>query len=62
VGNVRVETARHRLEQTTDTIDAIARTSGFGTSETMRRTFVRHLRVTPDQYRRHFALQPDPNQ
>ena len=58
VDNVRVETARHRLEQTTDTIDAIARTSGFGTSETMRRTFVRQLRVTPDQYRRHFALHP----
>ena len=48
------ERARVLLEEADQTLDQIARDTGFGSSERMRRTFARHLRVVPDQYRRHF--------
>lgn len=51
---VRVEAARRALETTGDTVDAIARRCGFGTAETLRRTFARRLGVSPDQYRGRF--------
>ena len=54
VAVIRVEAARRALETTADTIETIARRNGFGTGETMRRTFARRLGVTPDQYRRRF--------
>ena len=54
VAAVRVEAARRELETTHATVDSIARQVGFGTSETMRRTFVRRLGVAPDDYRRRF--------
>lgn len=55
VASVRLEAARRALETTTDTVDAIADRCGFGTGETMRRTFARRLGASPDQYRRRFA-------
>ena len=56
---VRVEArAPARSSRPTDTVDAIARRCGFGTAETMRRTFVRHLGVSPDDYRQRFRHQP----
>jgi transcriptional regulator GlxA family with amidase domain len=55
VERVRTEAARHMLEDTSDTVAVIARRSGFGTAETMRRAFVRRLGVAPDQYRRRFG-------
>jgi transcriptional regulator GlxA family with amidase domain len=54
VAAVRVEAARRALESTTDTVDAIAGRCGFGTAETMRRTFARRIGVSPDQYRQRF--------
>jgi transcriptional regulator GlxA family with amidase domain len=54
VEQTRVETARRLLEDTDDGVNAIARRSGFGTAETMRRTFLRHLRTSPNDYRRRF--------
>jgi transcriptional regulator GlxA family with amidase domain len=54
VERVRVETARRRLEESTDGVDAIAASCGFGTPETMRRAFLRHLRVAPSDYRVRF--------
>ncbi|MBF8193149.1 DJ-1/PfpI family protein [Nonomuraea sp. K274] len=51
----RIEGARRLLETTGTTVESIARTCGFGTAETMHRSFRRVLRVTPGQYRRHFA-------
>jgi len=54
VERVRVEAARRRLEESTDGVDAIAASCGFGTAETMRRTFLRHLRVAPSDYRTRF--------
>jgi len=54
VEQVRVETARRLLEETDDGVDAIADACGFGTAETMRRTFLRTLRTNPAEYRRRF--------
>jgi len=54
VERVRVETARRLLEDTADGVEAIARASGFGTAETMRRAFLRALRTSPTEYRRRF--------
>jgi transcriptional regulator GlxA family with amidase domain len=55
VERIRTEAARRQLEQTDDTVVAIAARCGFGTAETMRRNFVRHVGVAPDHYRRTFA-------
>jgi transcriptional regulator GlxA family with amidase domain len=56
VEGVRTEAARRELETTDDTLDVIALRCGFGTAETLRRTFKRRLDVTPDSYRRRFRL------
>ena len=54
VERVRVETARRLLEDTDDGVEAIAAACGFGTAETMRRTFLRLVRTSPTEYRRRF--------
>ena len=54
VDQARLETARRLLEDTADGIDQIARASGYGTTETMRRAFVQVLGVAPADYRRRF--------
>ena len=54
VERMRVETARRLLEETDDGVEAVATASGFGTAETMRRTFLRVLRTSPTEYRRRF--------
>ncbi len=54
VERVRLEAARRRLEDTADPLFAIAAGCGFGTAETMRRAFLRTLRVGPAEYRRRF--------
>jgi transcriptional regulator GlxA family with amidase domain len=51
----RIEAARRRLEESVDSVETIARACGFGTAETMRRAFVRHVHVAPTEYRRRFA-------
>ena len=55
VERVRTEAARRQLEETDDTVVTIAARCGFGTSETMRRNFIRRVGVSPDQYRKTFA-------
>ena len=55
VESARIEAARRRLEESDDAVEAIARACGFGTAETMRRAFVRNVRVGPTEYRRRFA-------
>ena len=42
-----------------DTVEVIARRCGFGSAETMRRTLVRHIGVSPEAYRQRFH-QPTP--
>ncbi len=54
VERVRVETARRLLEDTEDSVETVAAAAGFGTAETMRRTFLRLLRTNPTEYRRRF--------
>ncbi len=54
VERVRVEAARRELETTSDTLDVVAAQCGFGTAETLRRSFQRRLGVAPDAYRRRF--------
>jgi len=55
VERVRTEAARRSLEETNEPMVAIAQRCGFGTSETLRRTFVKRLGVPPDHYRRRFS-------
>ena len=55
VERVRVEAARRRLEQHGASVTAVADQCGFGTAETMRRSFIRRVGVAPDDYRRRFA-------
>ncbi|AFP39748.1 AraC family transcriptional regulator [Mycolicibacterium smegmatis MC2 155] len=54
VDRVRTQAARRQLEETTDTVAAIAARCGFGTPETMRRNFIRLLGVSPEAYRKAF--------
>jgi len=54
VERIRLEAARRRLEESRDGIEAVAAACGFGTAETMRRSFVRALGTSPAEYRRRF--------
>lgn len=58
VERTRVDAARRHLEESTISIDQVAARCGFGTAETMRRTFLRVLQVTPSDYRNRFRLPP----
>jgi transcriptional regulator GlxA family with amidase domain len=55
VERIRTEAARRQLEQTHDTVVMIAAHCGFGTAETMRRSFIRRIGIAPDHYRRAYA-------
>jgi transcriptional regulator GlxA family with amidase domain len=54
VERIRVEAARERLERTTAPVETVAADCGFGSSETMRRAFLRVLGVGPSDYRARF--------
>ncbi|MCU1484805.1 MAG: cdhR [Actinomycetia bacterium] len=54
VEELRVEAARRLLESTRRGVDDVALACGFGSSETMRRAFLRVVRVPPNEYRRRF--------
>lgn len=54
VERIRVETARRLLEDTDQGVEVVADACGFGTAETMRRTFLRLLHTSPSEYRRRF--------
>jgi transcriptional regulator GlxA family with amidase domain len=54
VERLRVEAARQRLSDGDLSIKAIARGCGFGSEETMRRSFLRLLEVSPQAYRERF--------
>jgi transcriptional regulator GlxA family with amidase domain len=54
VGQVRIEAARRALVEGDEPVDAMARRLGFGTAETLRRAFHRHLGVAPSEYRARF--------
>ncbi len=54
VERVRVETARRLLEQSALSLDDVASAAGFGSTETLRRSFHRQLGVAPSDYRSRF--------
>jgi transcriptional regulator GlxA family with amidase domain len=54
VERARLEVARRMLETTGLPVDGIARASGFGTVDTMRRAFARRVGASPTQYRDRF--------
>jgi transcriptional regulator GlxA family with amidase domain len=54
VEEARVEHARRRLETGAEGLDAVAAASGFGSAETLRRAFLRVLRIGPAAYRSRF--------
>jgi transcriptional regulator GlxA family with amidase domain len=54
VENVRVEAARRRLVESQDGLERVASQCGFGSSESLRRVFLRRLAVTPSEYRNRF--------
>ena len=55
VERLRVEAARQLLSDSRLPVKRIARRCGFGSEETMRRSFVRHLGTTPQAYRDRFS-------
>jgi transcriptional regulator GlxA family with amidase domain len=54
VASVRIEAARRLLEDTDRAVAEIAAACGFGTVETMRRSFLRTLGCGPTDFRRRF--------
>ena len=55
VQRMRVEAARRRLEESEEGVKEIAAECGFGTAESMRRAFLRAIRVPPSAYRSRFS-------
>ena len=55
IERLRVEGARHLLSETRLPIKRISQRCGFGSEETMRRSFLRLLATTPQDYRARFA-------
>ncbi len=56
VERLRVEAARRLLSETSLPIKRISQRCGFGSEETMRRSFMRLLAVTPQVYRARFSF------
>ena len=54
VESARVEAARRKLEDSHASVEEVAAACGFGTAETMRRAFLRNVRVAPAHYRSRF--------
>ncbi|MEV4003790.1 DJ-1/PfpI family protein [Actinomadura sp. NPDC049753] len=54
VERVRIEAARRALAEGDEPVETLARRLGFGTGETLRRAFHRHVGVAPTDYRVRF--------
>jgi len=55
VEKLRTEAARRLLESTYDAIQLVARRTGFGDDERMRRAFIKAYHVSPQDYRSRFG-------
>ena len=53
---VRINVARHKIEQTNMSLKIIAQQCGFANDEQMRRAFQRQLKVSPHAYRKRFKF------
>ncbi|MEO8603045.1 MAG: GlxA family transcriptional regulator [bacterium] len=60
VERARLDAARRQLENGGLGFEDVAGRCGFGSAEQMRRTFTRHLRIVPIDYRRHFQRRAMP--
>ncbi|MCX2971755.1 MULTISPECIES: GlxA family transcriptional regulator [Streptomyces] len=60
VDRVRLEHARRLLEDGPAGVEEVARASGYGTPEAMRRAFLKALGTAPAEYRRRFRPAPVP--
>jgi transcriptional regulator GlxA family with amidase domain len=56
IERLRMEAARRLLSETRTPVKRIAQRCGFGSEETMRRSFLRLLTVTPQDYRSRFTF------
>ena len=56
IERLRVEAARRLLSELRTPVKRIAQRCGFGSEETMRRSFLRLLAVTPQDYRSRFTF------
>jgi transcriptional regulator GlxA family with amidase domain len=56
VERLRVEAARRLLSESRTPVKRIAQRCGFGSEETMRRSFLRLMAVTPQDYRERFTF------
>jgi transcriptional regulator GlxA family with amidase domain len=56
IERLRVESARRLLSESRTPVKRIAQRCGFGSEETMRRSFLRRLAVTPQDYRSRFTF------
>lgn len=56
---IRVESARRQLAESRTPIKRIAQYCGFGSEETLRRSFLRVMAVTPQAYRERFGAVPN---
>jgi transcriptional regulator GlxA family with amidase domain len=54
VEQLRVEAARRLLEDSERSLAAIARSCGFGSADSLRRSFQRVVKVAPSDYRLRF--------
>ena len=54
VEGLRLSRARELVESGVDSFAEVARLSGFGSEDRLRKTFARRLGLSPYQYRRHF--------
>ncbi|MBS3953321.1 MAG: GlxA family transcriptional regulator [Methylomicrobium sp.] len=55
----RIDAARQHLENTALSIEDVAEKAGFFDSERMRRAFVKHMGVNPQDYRKRFSVRPN---
>jgi transcriptional regulator GlxA family with amidase domain len=65
VEEVRLEAVRRKLESTNRGLEEIASACGFNSADVMSRSFQRHLKTTPTEYRARFrtsGAQPLPKQ
>jgi transcriptional regulator GlxA family with amidase domain len=56
IETMRIDAARLALEASSKTLKHIARETGFGDEDRMRRVFLRRIRVSPSDYRARFSL------
>ncbi len=54
VTSVRVEAARRLLEETQDPLESVCEKAGLGSTESLRRAFLRAVGIAPSQYRDRF--------